>query len=524
MGSGLAQRGRRGDIALNGQGAVRGPLPKRAIVVLDGTCPDLLQDGPRKGGAHAPCAVKHQGVRRFRGGSGRSGGDLGDSGEQAGAELVARAHISLCVEKILPKEVLRTGNATAAGFPIGCRTVPLTLAAHVKDQRGQGRGGRGSDLDEALDLLLCGAHSALGRSDEAAAWARAIGQAPVCAPVFALPPGISTIENMHLGMPQIDQHPRNARLFPKAMLGVAVNKNRATAVDTQALELVGDVLQIIRQAPRAQRSVPKIEPVHGLCTRQVPAKKAPRPGVQHGRARREQRLGLGTAKKKVGCVGPLHVQKTDKNQETAAQRPSRQPLGGDRGAVFRATFRCVRLHGVLRGPRFWLPQGMRLRYNRGVLSFRTLEALVPRIFVSQRRIQQWAEEGRSVIDGNTLNLPELGRPFRLLEAFHVERVVSESGDPYKLTGRAKTRAQIGTLGGEVFLNSLIIGDVAYEGEPGFIGEALPTTKQAPPPAPAPSAGRRDGPSASGVGPLPSVRDRSSMPGIGGTGPVPGPRR
>ncbi len=171
---------------------------------------------------------------------------------------------------------------------------------------------------------------------------------------------------------------------------------------------------------------------------------------------------------------------------------------------------------------------------------------MPRIFVSQRRIQQWTEEGRVTVDNNVLTLPELGRAFRLTEAFHVERVVSGGGDTYRLTGRVKTRGQIGTLGGEVFLNSLIIGEAAYEGESGFVGEALapatspqPATgpgRVAPPPAPQPS--RRDGPSQVGlsalaamsgpqaagastmgavpVKPLPviSARDRSSLQGVG----------
>lgn len=97
---------------------------------------------------------------------------------------------------------------------------------------------------------------------------------------------------------------------------------------------------------------------------------------------------------------------------------------------------------------------------------------MPRIFVSQRRVQQWTEEGRVTIDGNQMNLPELGRTFKLTEAFYVQRAVSEDGDQFKLAGRVKSRTQIATLGGEVFLNSLIIGDTAYEGDPGFIGEPV----------------------------------------------------
>ena len=97
---------------------------------------------------------------------------------------------------------------------------------------------------------------------------------------------------------------------------------------------------------------------------------------------------------------------------------------------------------------------------------------MPRIFVSQKRVQQWTEEGRVHIEGNQMTLPELGRMFRLTEAFYVERAVSDGGDVLGLKGRVKTRNQIAQLGGEVFLNSLVIGDAAYEGDPGFVGEPM----------------------------------------------------
>lgn len=97
---------------------------------------------------------------------------------------------------------------------------------------------------------------------------------------------------------------------------------------------------------------------------------------------------------------------------------------------------------------------------------------MPRIFVSQKRVQQWTEEGRVHIEGNQMTLPEMGRMFRLTEAFYVERAVSDGGDVLGLKGRVKTRNQIAQLGGEVFLNSLVIGDAAYEGDPGFVGEPM----------------------------------------------------
>lgn len=98
---------------------------------------------------------------------------------------------------------------------------------------------------------------------------------------------------------------------------------------------------------------------------------------------------------------------------------------------------------------------------------------MPRIFVSQRNIQRWAEEGRVHIDGSLLTFLEWNRQFRLIESFFVERVVSPDGyDVMNLTGRVKTRLQLAQLGSDVFMTSLVVGDAAYEGQPGFVCEPL----------------------------------------------------
>lgn len=138
---------------------------------------------------------------------------------------------------------------------------------------------------------------------------------------------------------------------------------------------------------------------------------------------------------------------------------------------------------------------------------------MPRIFVSQKRVHQWTEEGRVSIEGNLMTLPDLGRVFRLTEAFFVERAVSEVGDTLKLAGRVKTRGQIASLGGEVFLNSLVVGDAAYEGDPGFVGEAITREK---------ARTSRDGPSRSGAGyqPVNTGRDGGSRVPSAGAAPLP----
>jgi hypothetical protein len=97
---------------------------------------------------------------------------------------------------------------------------------------------------------------------------------------------------------------------------------------------------------------------------------------------------------------------------------------------------------------------------------------VARLFVSQERIDRWAGEGKVTLEGDVMSLPALGRSFRLRPAVYVVRVVSENADVAKLLGRVKTREQLAGMGAEAFRDSVILGEVAYQCEPGFLGEVL----------------------------------------------------
>ncbi len=103
---------------------------------------------------------------------------------------------------------------------------------------------------------------------------------------------------------------------------------------------------------------------------------------------------------------------------------------------------------------------------------------MPRIFVSQQRMQQWTEDGKVSVENNVMTLPTLGKSFRLTEALHITKVVSEGGDVHSLIGRVKTSDQVRALGAEAYHDSLIIEDTAYECEAGFVGEVIGASQQA----------------------------------------------
>jgi len=62
-----------------------------------------------------------------------------------------------------------------------------------------------------------------------------------------------------------------------------------------------------------------------------------------------------------------------------------------------------------------------------------------------------------------------GRKFRVAEALRVLREVSGLGDELDLVGRVKTREQLAEIGAEIVETSMLIGDAAYDVEPGWVG-------------------------------------------------------
>jgi hypothetical protein len=92
-----------------------------------------------------------------------------------------------------------------------------------------------------------------------------------------------------------------------------------------------------------------------------------------------------------------------------------------------------------------------------------------RVFFPQAALDRWIVEGSAELqNGELMILPE-GRRYKVAEAVHVLREVSGSGDTYELVGRAKAVPYVEQLGAEIVETSMLIGDAAYDVEPGWVG-------------------------------------------------------
>jgi hypothetical protein len=112
------------------------------------------------------------------------------------------------------------------------------------------------------------------------------------------------------------------------------------------------------------------------------------------------------------------------------------------------------------------------------------------LFVSQAMLDSWAEQGKIDFVGNVMTLlagEGKGRSYALDPAVRFMKVIGAETDPHALLHKVKSAAQLRELGAEPAGDSCILGDVAYEVQPGFLAEgaalqAAATAPPAPPPA------------------------------------------
>lgn len=92
-----------------------------------------------------------------------------------------------------------------------------------------------------------------------------------------------------------------------------------------------------------------------------------------------------------------------------------------------------------------------------------------RLFVSQELLDQWAVEGKIELVGNTLKLLAEQRAFHLLPGVRFLSLAAGQ-DRAKLLGRVKSEEQLQTLGAELYMNSVLLEEDAYDVQCGFLAE------------------------------------------------------
>jgi|SRR5579863_7364240 len=91
-----------------------------------------------------------------------------------------------------------------------------------------------------------------------------------------------------------------------------------------------------------------------------------------------------------------------------------------------------------------------------------------RLYISADQMDRWTAEGKVSLQDDVMTLPAMQRSFRLRAAVRFTKVV-EGADQHGLLGRVKSDEQLVQLAAEHYGASVILGDVGYECEEGFLG-------------------------------------------------------
>jgi hypothetical protein len=83
-------------------------------------------------------------------------------------------------------------------------------------------------------------------------------------------------------------------------------------------------------------------------------------------------------------------------------------------------------------------------------------------FLANSQLEQWVDEGVAVLDGDVLDVREHGRFSSMVSAVHVVSLVTGSDAQHKVLGRVYCDDELIAKGGQLYLDSLLIEEDAYD--------------------------------------------------------------
>jgi hypothetical protein len=144
------------------------------------------------------------------------------------------------------------------------------------------------------------------------------------------------------------------------------------------------------------------------------------------------------------------------------------------------------------------------------------------LFVPQSVLDRWSEQGRVQVEGNVLTILGERKDFSLTSAVRFMKM--EAGeDLVGLLQKVKTTDALKQMGAEHYLESVILGESAYQVQQGFLADANALRRAAqvsqPPPPAAPTGSK--GPAAPALSPVAPARKAAQVPTVQATAPQQG---
>jgi hypothetical protein len=95
-----------------------------------------------------------------------------------------------------------------------------------------------------------------------------------------------------------------------------------------------------------------------------------------------------------------------------------------------------------------------------------------KVFIPQDVVDSWVTADKVELSGEVMTFRGLGVALRMVPGYYFDHVSGGSDEGHNLLGRAKAKAAIAAMGAEAYMNSVILGETAYEVEAGFVAKPL----------------------------------------------------
>ena len=94
------------------------------------------------------------------------------------------------------------------------------------------------------------------------------------------------------------------------------------------------------------------------------------------------------------------------------------------------------------------------------------------LYISQDSLDEWSSKDQIKLDGNRVVFAGHKAKFVLYPAVRFLKVSGAENDPHGFLGKVKTQIDITQSGGELYMDSVLYGDTAYDVETGFLAEEM----------------------------------------------------
>ena len=95
-----------------------------------------------------------------------------------------------------------------------------------------------------------------------------------------------------------------------------------------------------------------------------------------------------------------------------------------------------------------------------------------KVFIPQDIVDSWVTADKVELSGEAMTFRDSRLALRMVPGYYFDHVAGGSDEGHNLLGRAKAKAAINAMGAEAYMNSVILGETAYEVEAGFVAKAL----------------------------------------------------